>query len=277
MKQFKFEISIAAAGLATTLALILFGSPYDLSIVVSALGLFVALSTAAIRNEVSSSVPEKITLNARLFAALTSISNEHWLKHAHNEIHRLSDELQNWAGGTRKLSKKDSIHYQVELLKLAKTHLYAIHIVEKPKDIEKWMKGNDQSGFGPLIKAQRGVPKSVQKRRIVVLCDALCTSTNLKAFCDEQVASPEDNGLGFELKVILVSMLRQLGRSVPADALIVDNIESVEYISSGDGYLQASVQVSKIRSDIEEFDKLWEHSQDPDQLNSRHLLHDEAR
>ena len=72
----------------------------NIQAVIVSIGLLLALTTLAIRREISDQISEQF----ELFRLVRNITNEHWRTQAIEELERFRYKLQQWADGSRFIS-----------------------------------------------------------------------------------------------------------------------------------------------------------------------------
>lgn len=233
----------------------------NVALIIGFVSFLLALSVVAIRQEISTQVGD--TIEDRKI--LRSIPDNRWRLAAQIDLEEASLRYLSWAGGTRRVSRKESLHYEVEALTHATASVRAIHLAGDLESLKMWIEPGKK--FRALVEAYQRLPASVQGRRILVLNsddDEISGEENgrrvirnslAQAFCSLQTTQ-RPTGLGFSLRVLWIP---EDDRAI-GDLLIIDDREFCSIESYGHGEfsdLVANVNEAQVRKQSQLFDDLW--------------------
>jgi hypothetical protein len=176
-------------------------------------------------------------------------------------------KLQQWADGSRFISLKNSIPYQINLLKRTDHSIDAIHVGLSEESLLLWTRPH--GAFSRLVEAHRDLDESIHKRRIFVFDDKLLNAerkiedSRVLDVCKRQIGQPSEGGLGVELRILWRSTVDRTQSPIPPDLLIADGTEAIVITGTGGDYMEvkALVNQTQVRTYISFFERHWEISE----------------
>jgi hypothetical protein len=266
LRKYVTEIVLVLLGALVSVAEALVAKRTDTALLIVFLSTLVALATAAIKHDLADQIGHAFD-EGRTLAA---IPDARWREEAYSELERMRDEFAGWANGTRLVREGSSLNHQISSLATVRDSVRAIHVATEAGALGMW---NDRHrGFDRLVDAQRKLDARVEKRRILVLdledrqvstedgFTRLIVDPLAREVCEIQQRSPNDGGLGFELRILWI---RRSAATIPSDVLILDDREVCAIRSTGLGTysdLEVSVNASVVRWNIRTFEDLWTRS-----------------
>jgi hypothetical protein len=265
LKKYGIELLIILISLILGLIEAFFIKDTNLQAVIVALGLLLALATLAIRREISDQISEQF----ELFRLVRKITDEYWRTQAMEELERVRYKLQQWADGNRHISLKESIPYQINLLRRTKSSVDAIHVGLSAKPLSLWSK--QHGPFSRLIEAHKVLGDNLRKRRIFIFDDKLLNAqrkiedSTVLDMCKLQLRQTSEGGLGADLRILWRSTIDSTRSHVPPDLLIADDAEAVVITGGGEEYeevkameVKAVVNQTQVRMYAHLFDRHWD-------------------
>jgi hypothetical protein len=266
------ELLVLIVGLITGLIAAVAIPTKEIAVVAVLISFLLAVSTFSLKREIS----ERMAAVSKLHLAQSRIHNVRWRTEANERIEDLEMEIGGWAAGQRTLPHERSIPYQIELLAGASRSMDAIHIALSQRALTLW--DRDSGKFSAMVEAHVALPKSVVKRRIMVIDDAdpeMVSNTNgvrmLKGtavrVCQRQIEA-QPNGLGVQLQILWKSHVARVDREQPRDLLLVDDAEAVIVTiredstpggAAGDHKYETQIYVdpTRVRAHRRRFEAYW--------------------
>lgn len=272
LEGYVIEITLALLGAVAAALEAIFVHRSDIALLLAFTSVLLALAVVAIRQEIARRIGD--ALEDRQI--IENIPDSLWRAEAQAEIERARVKFASWASGTRRVDEHSSLNFQIESLRRATRSVRAVHLALDKDSLTMW--DNRQRGFDRLVDAYRALPDHVQRRRILVLDAADETLSSVdggqriivdeltKRVCLLQMATRDDGGLGFELRI---SWTHRKSRDI-SDMLIIDDREvcSIESYGHGQfGDLEVCVNSSTVGYQIHRFEDLW-----TDSVPVRHCL-----
>lgn len=260
--RYAAELSIALVGALAGIIEATFVKNTDVGLLVVLISFLLAGSVAAIRQDIVSELRAS-SAEAQLLAAIPDVR---WRQEAASELDRQRAEFAAWGAGTRRVERKSSLRYQVDVVRSAQRTVDAVHLAFDDDALDMW--ANPQRGFDRLVDAYRSLPDSVRCRRILVLDESselssgthgrrMITDEVARRVCLDQTRERRHGGLGFDLRVAWVTTP---GRRRIADTLIVDGRETCTIEGSGNGRfgdLAVAVNDAVVQAQVRTFEDLW--------------------
>lgn len=263
LERYAVEVAIALLGaMAAALEAVLVNRT-DIALLVVLYSLLLALAVAAVRHDVAESLRDASSERQ----VLSAIPDARWREEAVAELDRLRLSFAGWADGTRRVPEQSSLNFQIRSLRSSTASVRAIHVAVNDSALTMW--DDRHRGYDRLVDAYRGLPDSVDKRRILVL-DATDDNLSTKVgsarvlsaapairVCQLQTAPQDEGGLGFELRLL---WLKPHGEEIPPNLLLVDDREACTIENRGeDRYtdLEVTVNPTQVRYQIRRFEDLW--------------------
>ncbi|HEX8459208.1 MAG TPA: hypothetical protein VF656_18085 [Pyrinomonadaceae bacterium] len=265
LQKYGIELLIILVSLILGLIEAFFIKDTNIQAVIVAIGLLLTLTSIAIRREITDQISEQF----ELFHIVRNIADEYWRTQAMEELEHVRYKLQQWADGNRHISLKESIPYQINLLRRTKRSIDAIHVGLSAKPLSLW---NKQHGpFSRLIEAHKVLGDDLRKRRIFIFDDKLLNEqrkiedSTVLDMCKLQVGQTSEGGLGVDLRILWRSAIDSTRSHVPPDLLIADDAEAVVITGGGEAYeevkameVKAVVNQTQVRMYARLFERHWD-------------------
>ncbi|HEV2859467.1 MAG TPA: hypothetical protein VGX48_00515 [Pyrinomonadaceae bacterium] len=265
LKKYGIELLIILLSLILGLVEAFLIRDINIQVVTVAIGLLLALTTLAIRREISDQISEQF----EFFRLVRKINDEYWRTQAMEELESVRYKLQQWADGNRHISLDESIPYQINLLRRTKRSIDAIHVGLSAKPLSLWSKHHGL--FSRLVEAHKVLGGNFRKRRIFIFDDKLLNAqrkiedSTVLDMCKLQVRQTSEGGLGVDLRILWRSAIDSTRSHVPPDLLIADDAEAVVITGGGEDYdevkameVKAVVNQTQVRMYARLFERHWE-------------------
>lgn len=258
LEQYVVEITLVLIGAIASIVEALVVHRSDIAALMGVVSLLLALAVAAIRQEIRVQIGDR--------QILQEIPDPRWRKEAEDEIEQARLKFVSWAGGTRRVSERSSLNFQIESLRQAGSSVRAIHLALDSDSLGMW--DDRQRGFNHLVEAYRQLPDYVHSRRILVLDindtnlsvmqrnQRIITNAAVQRVCHFQMRSRAEGGLGFDLRIAW----RPSSNREISDLLVIDEKQTCSIESYGHGHfgdLEVSVNPVDVRGRIHQFEDLW--------------------
>lgn len=244
--RYAVELMIALFGVLAALAEATLGSDTSTALLIAVTAFLLALSTAALRQEIRASSQHQRMIDA--------VPPE-WRPDAQLEMDRLVHQLTSWISGVRRVPHESSMKVQIEALRKCSSSVEAIHVAVDPDALE--MLRDPARGFNEMTRAYESIPASASKRRILVL-DRSVVDLSGRGLSDALTleACARQEAIGFDLRVCLRSSAdRQIGDLLVVDELISFSIERRGRGSFSD--LEVCINPATVEAHHRLFEDLW--------------------
>lgn len=266
-EHYFIEIIISVLGIMVALVTAIFDSRFgteQLLMILITVGVdTICLSNKNLVSENHESI--KYELNSlkalnELYQFLADIPDE-WKKIANDKINNLRTELKRMADGALILRGDILVKYQAKILQDAKHRVYAIHQALDEKSLKRWDKRQTTKDFTiVLIKANERIRPFVDKKRIFIIDQELLKNNDTKKLWNKIIRTQRFK-MHFKVRVITKQNCEENARALPKDMLICD--EEVVTVHFYDGKAQGELykQKSEIEREYEYFEDCWEWGQ----------------
>jgi hypothetical protein len=265
LRGYAAEVTILLLGSGATLVEFFVFGDKKFGFLVFTFGLLLSSAVLIIRLEIEERVSHDLD------RTVMRIEPASWRNKASDRIQELGEELREWADGRMALSRDAAIPHQIDLLGQARDSVFAVHLAlgDAEDKTRLWTKSSGR--FHDLVQSHRALRPEVEKRRIFIFDDEddtlvtnvgdnkiLCNGPIIDV-CRQQLAPPEEGGLGVTLRILWKTEFERLDRDLPPDLLIVDRREVVIVDVSSQTYFDghAIVSPSRVSSHCQSFDAYW--------------------
>lgn len=261
LRRYILEILLAVIGALGALLVALLVHRVADAIVLGVLSLVIAVSALGVRFDVE----ERAGNADRIGRVILTIRTARWRDDAIQEVDEAIVRYESWAGGSRRVSERQSLAYQIASLQGARWSVRAVHVVSDPDSLSMW--SNPQRGFSRLVAAYQNLGDNVGVQRIMILDPdqwrtgevdgrKVIGDKVLETVCRFQIRLRMDGGLGADLRL----MWRPNNDRSLGDFLIVDEREvcSIERLGRGNfGDLEVSINAAQVRRYVNTFEAAW--------------------
>lgn len=222
MNKYKYEISVALiGGIASIIEMFL---DLKLSFLIIAITILLDLSVLGIRTYISECLREY----SEIHNLVHSLSNRHWRTLAEKQLMRTIEILKQMEQGKRELGSDEITLEELRLINQAKKYIYCIYYADSLAKLK--IRLNGQSKYNPMLAvnvAYKNIAeKNICKKRIFILDKLDINNPEIRAILKELDEYYSSTSIGFTVKYIFYSKLREMNIAYLGNMVLVDDVES---------------------------------------------------
>ena len=222
MNKYKYEISVALiGGIVSIIELFL---DVKLGFFIISITILLDLSVLGIRTYIKECLREY----SEIHNLVHSVNNKYWRALAEKELLRTKEILNQMEQGKREIRSDEITFEELRLIKQAKKYIYCTYYADSLAKLK--IRLNSQSKYNPMLAInvayKNTTEKNICKKRIFILDKLDINAPEIKTILEEIDEYYSSASIGFIVKYIFYSKLREMSIAYMGNMVLVDDIES---------------------------------------------------
>lgn len=221
MNKYKYEIAVAIIGGVISIIELFLDIKFGFFII--AITILLDLSMIGMRAYIKDGLREYSEFHNSLY----SIDNKYWKALAEKELAHTKELLDQMKQGTRILRANDIISEELRLIRQAKKYVYCTYYADSL--IKLKIRLNGKSQYNPLqainLVYKDLADKKIDKKRIFILDKIDIESLETKKILKEIEEYYSSDIIGFKIRYIFYSKLREMNIAYYGNIVLTDNLE----------------------------------------------------